>query len=85
MTEASSERLNDDGTLPQDNAQPQAKESFEIYVINGDDMLITSEVTSAITENVIKQDNNYYTLQGIRIKNLVKGIYIKNGKKVIVK
>ena len=36
--------------------------------------------------NVInKQDDNYYTLQGIRVKNPSKGVYIKNGKKVIVK
>ena len=30
-------------------------------------------------------DDNYYTLQGIRVKNPSKGVYIKNGKKVIVK
>ena len=86
MTEASSERINDDGTLPQDNAQSQAKESFGIYVINGDDMLITQEATSSIKENALsKQDNNYYTLQGIRVENPTRGIYINNGKKIVIK
>lgn len=85
MTEASSEHLNDDGILPQDNAQAGAKESFGIYIINGDDMIITQE-TTGIKDNIINiKDNNYYTLQGIKIENPVRGIYIKNGKKVIIK
>jgi hypothetical protein len=85
MTDASSERIEDDGTLPQDNAQAGAKESFGVYIINGDDMIITS-ATNGIEENVIeKQDNVYYNLQGIKIINPTKGIYIKNGKKIIVK
>lgn len=85
MTDASSEHIDDSGNLPQDNAQAQAKESFGIYIINGDDMIITQETTD-IKDNVInKKDNNYYTLQGIRVENPVRGIYIKNGKKVIIK
>ena len=32
-----------------------------------------------------KTDNNYYTLQGLRVDRPVKGIYIKNGKKFLVK
>ena len=34
---------------------------------------------------VDETDNNYYSLQGERIANPTKGIYIKNGKKVIIK
>lgn len=87
MTEATSAHIYDSGTLPQDGAQPStsAKESFGIYIINGDDMLSTQETTSDIKETIVKQDNNYYTLQGVIVENPVKGIYIKNNKKVVVK
>ena len=30
-------------------------------------------------------DNAYYTLQGIKVLNLTKGIYIHNGKKIVIK
>ena len=30
-------------------------------------------------------DNSYYNLQGIKVAAPVKGIYIHNGKKVIIK
>lgn len=83
MTDASSGQINDSGTLPQDNTQ--AKESFGIYIINGDDMLSTQKATLDIKETIIKQDNNYYTLQGVRVENPVRGIYIKNNKKIIIK
>mgnify|MGYP002521626417 FL=1 len=37
-------------------------------------------------ENVIKQeDNAYYTLQGMKVAHPTKGIYIHNGKKMIIK
>lgn len=42
-------------------------------------------IATNIDNTINKQDNNYYTLQGIMIKNPSKGVYIKNGKKVIVK
>lgn len=32
-----------------------------------------------------EQDGVYYTLQGVKVTNPTAGIYIKNGKKVIVK
>ena len=31
------------------------------------------------------EDTGYYSLQGVKIEHLTKGIYIKNGKKVVVK
>ena len=88
MTEASSEHLNDSGTLPQDNAQPStsAKESFGIYVINAEDLEIEPSVTTTnINEIKVNNDNVYYTLQGVRVENPIRGVYIKGGKKVIVK
>ena len=30
-------------------------------------------------------DNAYYTLQGIKVLNPTKGIYIHNGKKIVIK
>jgi len=32
-----------------------------------------------------KKDNNFYTLQGVRVDHPTKGIYIQNGKKIIIK
>ena len=42
-------------------------------------------IATNVSNVINKQDSNYYTLQGIRVKNPSKGVYIKNGKKVIVK
>ena len=42
-------------------------------------------ITTNVNNVVKREDNNYYTLQGIRVKNPSKGIYIKNGRKVILK
>lgn len=36
-------------------------------------------------ENKVSNDNAYYNLQGMRVANPTKGIYIHNGKKVIIK
>ena len=38
----------------------------------------TSEVTSI-------ENDAYYTLQGVRVANPTKGVYVKNGKKVVIK
>ena len=32
-----------------------------------------------------KDDGHIYTLQGVRVDNPQKGIYIRNGKKIIIK
>lgn len=90
MTDASSTYINDSGNLPQDNAQPQnnSKESFTMFISNWEDMVIepTNFGIATNVNNAVKRiDDNYYTLQGIKVKNPSKGIYIKNGKKVIVK
>lgn len=51
------------------------------------DDLVDGNETTGIKELVTKKMNNnkYYNLQGIEIAHPVKGIYIHNGKKVIVK
>lgn len=44
------------------------------------------EATGVVSlESEIETDNNYYTLQGMRVDRPVKGIYIKNGKKYLFK
>ncbi len=85
MTEASSEHINGSGNLPQDNAG--AKESFGIYIINAEDLeFIVPDIPTAIQEKHDRMtDNSYYTLEGLKIENPSKGIYIKNGKKFVVK
>ena len=32
-----------------------------------------------------RQDNSYYTLQGIRVDRPSKGIYIHQGRKIVIK
>ena len=90
MTEASSERINDSGNLPQDNAQPQnnSKESFTMFISNWEDMVIKPTnfgIATTIKGSSLKSDDSYYTLEGLKVKNLTKGIYIKNNRKVIIK
>ena len=35
--------------------------------------------------NAENADNSFYTLQGVKVNGKAKGLYIKNGKKVVVK
>ena len=67
----------DDGTLP---------ESLAKIALVFDDLVDGNEVTG-IKELETEDLNNdkYYNLQGIEIAHPVKGVYIHNGKKVIVK
>lgn len=44
----------------------------------------TSTGITTIKDNIVK-DNVYYNMQGIRVVNPTKGIYIFNGKKILVK
>lgn len=45
----------------------------------------TSGIDSIISNLSIEEDNCIYDLQGRRVKNPVKGLYIVNGRKVIIK
>ena len=87
MTESSSEHIEDSGTLPQDGAAAQSKESFGMYIMNGDEMKLecTCETLNVREFSITKQDNNFYTIQGVKIETPQKGIYIRNGKKIIIK
>lgn len=90
MTEASSEHINDDGTLPQDNAQAQSnsKESFTMFISNWEDIIIDCThggIATSVNKYNITSNSDYYTLSGIRLKNPTKGVYIKNNRKVVIK
>lgn len=41
--------------------------------------------TGINTINAENADNSFYTLQGVKVNGKAKGLYIKNGKKVVVK
>lgn len=60
----------------------------DIYLTNNDDYSNDAVSTSAVKAEVDKTDEAVYNLQGIRMtdtNNLPKGVYIKNGKKFIVR
>lgn len=67
----------DDGTLPVSLAK---------MALVFDDLVDGNEVTGIKELETKKVNNNkYYNLQGIEVAHPVKGIYIHNGKKIIVK
>jgi hypothetical protein len=51
------------------------------YTLNGTDTTTKIETASASAE----ESKIYYNLQGQRVENPSKGIYILNGKKVLIK
>ncbi len=57
-----------------------AKVSFGFDVEPWDDVTAITEVKTEV-----KQDDAYYTLQGMKVSRPIKGIYIHNGKKMIIK
>lgn len=57
-----------------------------MVVISKNHPSVYGEATGVVSlESEVVTDNNYYTLQGMRVDRPVKGIYIKNGKKFLVK
>lgn len=81
---------NYDGTESDVNAK-----AFRAYFLNGTSAAAKSSIvgfnldgeTNGISDLKVNgaDDNNYYDLQGRRVMTPAKGLYIKNGKKVIVK
>lgn len=45
----------------------------------------TSTVISTVSDDALSGDGYYTSLGGVRVKNPSQGIYIKNGKKVIIR
>ncbi len=87
--------------LPEMNGQPlqltftnghafQVPEGEYSLTVNMDDMTLTIVDKTTAIENIntdVKADNAWYNLQGVKFNGIpsVPGIYINNGKKVIVK
>jgi len=60
-----------------------AKFSGEPIFEELDNGVATLIVPSSMVETV--DTEGYYTLQGVKVNNPSKGVYIKNGKKVVLK
>lgn len=72
--------------------KPHVLAGYKAYLntteINSRGFWLDFDGTTAINtvmKNPIIEDGLYYTLQGVAVKNPSKGIYIHNGKKVLVK
>ena len=61
---------------------PESK-YFDLEIIFVDNNLGVTTYIDKI-DNITNNDK-YYNLQGMEVKNPAKGVYIKNGKKIIVK
>lgn len=46
---------------------------------------ISSGISSINAENAKKEDDNYYTLEGVKVASRQKGVYIHKGKKIVIK
>lgn len=69
-----------------DDAESKIPSGYAKMALVFDDMVGGNETTDIKELETEKMNNNkYYNLQGIEIAHPVKGIYIHNGKKVIVK
>lgn len=65
---------------------PKSDGTFEIPVSAATTVEITESTGTGInTINAASADNSFYTLQGVKSNGKAKGLYIKNGKMVVVK
>lgn len=66
-------------------AQPAFVSRFagEVEITDNGDGTATMILPISATQE--QRDGGYYTLQGVRVTNPTKGIYIQNGKKIVIK
>lgn len=70
------------GQETDEDGHPQLAKAMVLF----DDENSDNDITAIITVNdSIVKDNVYYNLQGVRVATPSKGIYIFNGKKILVK
>ena len=70
------------------NGEQQASLTKGMRIVFSDGSDWVEDVPTSITTIKDKNrvfDNYYYTLQGVRVEKPLKGIYIHNGKKVVIK
>ena len=74
------------GQLLENQYEAETPAKFANMAMIFDDLIEGNETTGIKElETEVLNDNKYYNLQGIEVAYPVKGIYIHNGKKVIVK
>lgn len=66
------------------NVSPDPNEAPALNLIFGGEGEGTTAINT-VSKNPVVEDGVYYNLQGVAVKNPSKGLYILNGKKVIVK
>ena len=66
--------------------QASLTKGMRIVFSDGSDWVedVPTSITTIKDKNRVF-DNYYYTLQGVRVEKPLKGIYIHNGKKVVIK
>ncbi len=60
-----------------------AKFDGEPFIFDDEDGVATLIVPTSMVE--VEDTGDYYTLQGVKVSNPSKGVYIKDGKKVVIK
>ena len=72
------------GERDENQATSNAKFAGEVeFIEDEEEGTVTMIIPASMVE--VEEDGAYYTLQGVKVENPTKGIYIKNGKKVIIK
>ena len=68
-----------------DEAQEAFAATFngDVFFEENEDGSATMIIPASMVEG--EEEGDYYNLQGIKVTNPSKGIYIKNGKKVVLK
>ncbi|MBO4659762.1 MAG: leucine-rich repeat domain-containing protein [Prevotella sp.] len=74
-----------EGTQTANNSNTMLISIFEDDSEDGADVDGIKEVKSVRSTVAKTEDNAWYTLQGVRVSSLTKGVYIHNGKKVVIK
>ena len=65
--------------------QQEAKHIPYMGLSFDDDLGLTTGIQKVATPSGKKGDDGYYTLQGIKVANPVKGLYVHNGKVILIK
>ncbi|MBO4659763.1 MAG: leucine-rich repeat domain-containing protein [Prevotella sp.] len=74
-----------EGTQTSNNSNLMLISIFEGDSEDGADVDGIKEIKNVESTVAKTKDNAWYTLQGVRVSSLTKGVYIHNGKKVVIK
>ena len=65
--------------------QANRTKGMRIVFSDGSDWEDNTTTAISVVQQAKPADNAYYTLQGVRVAAPAKGIYIHNGKKIIIR